>query len=170
MINLNKKGITAVELLVCFVIVSAIVVGMFDLIMNYRNKQQIESINNEVINYVNKLQKDIQDDLIKGHLTTVSNLTSNKYSAVFSFDTPESYQTRITIKPTEGVISYGRTNNVIDYKIPAIADLTISSDSKIEYITSSVTNYLKITIILTHPNFDNEEYSFIITCPVNYTS
>ena len=44
--KLNKKGITSVELLVSFIIVSTIVVGMFNLIMNYRNKEQIEEINN----------------------------------------------------------------------------------------------------------------------------
>ena len=47
--RLNNKGMTAVELLVCFIIVSAIVVSMFNLIMNYRNREQIEEINNEVI-------------------------------------------------------------------------------------------------------------------------
>ena len=68
--RLNNKGMTAVELLVCFIIVSAIVVSMFNLILNYRNKEQIEEINNEVINYANNLQKDIQDDFIKGHLSS----------------------------------------------------------------------------------------------------
>ena len=57
----------------------------------------------------------------------------------------------------------------IDYKLPAIDGLDLSSDSKIEEITSSAVNYLKITIILTHPNFENGEYSFTITCPVNYS-
>ena len=168
--RLNNKGMTAVELLVCFIIVSTIVVSMFNLIMNYRNREQIEEINDEVTNYINNLQKDIQDDLIKGHLVSVDNISEDSYSATFSFDTPESYQSSININPTNGVISYGRVGNVIDYKIPAIADLNLSSDSKIEYVTSSTVNYLKITITLTHPNFDNEEYTFTITCPINYVS
>lgn len=167
--SLNNKGITAVELLVCFIIVSAIVVSMFNLILNYRNKEQIEEINNEVINYANNLQKDIQDDLIKGHLVSVDNITEDGYNATFTFDTEESYQTTLTINPDSGIISYGRVGEVIDYKLPAIADLYLSSDSKIEYIASNAINYLKITITLNHPNFDNEEYTFTITCPINYT-
>ena len=167
--RLNNKGMTAVELLVCFIIVSTIVVSMFNLIMNYRNREQIEEINNEVTTYINNLQKDIQDDLIKGHLVSVDNISDDSYNATFSLDTPDAYQTSLNIDSTNGVISYGSVGNVIDYKLPAIPDLNLSSDSKIEYLTSSEINYLKITIVLTHPNFTNEEYSFIITCPVNYS-
>ena len=50
---LNKKGITSVELLVCFIIISTIVVSMYNLILNYRNREQIEEINNEVVSYAN---------------------------------------------------------------------------------------------------------------------
>ena len=62
--KINNKGITAIELLVCFIIVSVIVVSLFDLIMSYRNREQIEEINNEVVAFSNNLQKVIQDDLI----------------------------------------------------------------------------------------------------------
>ena len=58
--NLNKKGITSVELLVCFIIISTIVVSMYNLILNYRNREQIEEINNEVISYSNNLQEIIR--------------------------------------------------------------------------------------------------------------
>ena len=63
--KLNKKGITSVELLVSFIIVSTIVVSMFNLIMNYRNKEQIEEINNEVISFSNNLQEEIQSDQVR---------------------------------------------------------------------------------------------------------
>ena len=46
---LNKKGITSVELLVCFIIISTIVVSMYNLILNYRNREQIEEINKHAI-------------------------------------------------------------------------------------------------------------------------
>ena len=140
---------------------------MFNLIMNYRNKEQIEEINNEVIAYSNNLQKVIQDDLIKGHLTSVSNVTSDGYSATFTFDNPSSYESSITIKPDEGVISYSKNGDTVDYEIPGIADLMLSPDSSIEYLPAT-NGYLKITIILTHPNFENGTYSFMINCPVNY--
>ena len=162
--KLNNKGITAVELLVSFVIISAIVVSMFDLIMNYRNREQIEEFNNEVISFSNNLQKEIQDDLIKGHLVSVTNLSGDKHKATLVF---ENYQTSIEIKPDLGIISYGTSGNVIDYEIPAIADLTLSPDSSVEYIEAS-NGYLKITIILNHPNFNEETYTFMINSPINY--
>ena len=165
--KLNNKGITAIELLVCFIIVSVIVVSLFDLIMSYRNREQIEEINNEVVAFANNLQKVIQDDLIKGNLVNVTNVGTDGYSATLSFDSPSAYTTTITIKPTEGIISYGRSGDITDYEIPAIADLMLSPNSKIEYLAGA-NGYLKITIVLTHPNFADETYSFMINCPVNY--
>lgn len=166
--RLNNKGMTAVELLVCFIIVSAIVVSMFNLILNYRNREQIEEINNEVINYANVLQKDIQDDLIKGHLRAIMKIADD-YTATFLIEEPTYDFVSLKIDYENGVIKYGSNSDRIDYKLPDIDGLEISSDSKIEEITSSAVNYLKITIILTHPNFENGEYSFTITCPVNYS-
>ena len=165
--SLNKKGITSVELLVCFIIVSTIVVSMYNLILNYRNREQIEEINNEVIAFSNNLQEVIQSDFVMGHLVSVSNVSEDGYSATFTFDTPNSYTTTIKIDPDRGVISYGKSGDVIDYEIPGIVDLMLSSDSKITYIPAS-NGYIKIDIILTHPNFSDETYSFMINCPVNY--
>ena len=164
---LNKKGITSVELLVCFIIVSTIVVSMYNLILNYRNREQIEEVNNEVVSFANSLQEVIQSDFVMGHLVNVTNVSADGYSATFTFDTPNSYTTTIKIDPDRGVISYGRSGEVIDYKIPGIVDLMLSSDSKITYIPAS-NGYVKIDIILTHPNFTDETYSFMINCPVNY--
>lgn len=165
--RLNNKGITSVELLVCFIIVSTIVVSMYNLILNYRNREQIEEVNNEVVAFSNNLQEVIQSDLVMGHLVSVSNVSADSYSATLTFDSPNNYTTTITIKPNEGVISYGKSGDVIDYEIPGIADLMLSPDSSIEYIPAT-NGYLKITIILTHPNFTDETYSFMINCPVNY--
>ena len=165
--RINNKGITSVELLVCFIIVSTIVVSMYNLILNYRNREQIEEINNEVITFSNNLQKDIQDDLINGHLVNVTNVSADGHSATFTFDNPSNYESTITIKPDEGVISYSKNGDTIDYEIPGIADLMLSPDSKIEYFPAT-NGYVKITIILTHPNFEDETYSFMINCPVNY--
>ena len=90
--RINNKGITSVELLVCFIIVSTIVVSMYNLILSYRNREQIEEINNEVISFSNNLQKDIQYDLVNGHLVNVTNVSADGHSATFTFDNPSSYE------------------------------------------------------------------------------
>ena len=164
---LNKKGMTSVELLVSFIIVSTIVVSMYTLILNYHNREQIGEVDNEVTTYANNIQEVIQSDLIMGHLVNVTSVSSDGYSAVLSFDNPTNYTTTLRINPNTGVISYGKDGDVIDYEIPAIADLMLAPESKIEYIPAT-NGYLKITIVLTHPNFEGGTYSFMINCPVNY--
>ena len=42
--RLKNKGMTSIELLVSFVIVAAIVVSLFNVVMNYKTKEQIQSI------------------------------------------------------------------------------------------------------------------------------
>ncbi len=161
---INKKGMTSIELLVSFIIVSIIVVSIFNSIMSYRNKEKVEEIYNEVDSYSNNIQKTIQDDLIMGHLINVNVI--NKDETILTFDNPSNYETKLILNSKEGIISYGKTDNIIDYTIPKIADLTLSTKSKIEYLLDK--NYLKIEIIFNHPNFTNKTYSFIITCPINY--
>ena len=167
MVKLNQKGMTSIELLVCSVIISAIVVSMFDMILNYQNQQQIERIKNEIVSYSNNIQKVIQDDLIKGHLISADNLSADKKSVTLTMNDPSNYQTSLQIKANEGVISYGRLGDVIDYEIPAIADLYLSNDSEIN-VLPGVNGYIEIKIVLNHPNFEDEEYIFTITCPLNF--
>lgn len=70
--KLNNKGMTAVELLITFTILSVVVVGLFDMTLNYKDKEQQESTKSSIIDYENKLEMLIQDDFIKGHLVSVS--------------------------------------------------------------------------------------------------
>lgn len=165
MIKINKKGITSVELLVSFIVVSVVIVGMFSMIMNYKNKEQVEEINNEVITYSNNIQKIINDTFIKEKLSAASITSSNLKQANFTLD---GSNTTLIIKPSDGIISYGYIGNeIIDYEIPNIPDLTLGEESKIEYI-DGVNPWIKITIVLHHPNFENETYMFTITSPIGY--
>lgn len=168
----NQKGMTSIELLVCFVMISGIVVSMFSLIMNYKNKEQIASIQNEVIQYGNNLQKLIQDDLIKKELQNV-NITDDK-SATFAFSL-DSTTTEIKINPSvisdsgeveeRGSIQYGSTGSMLRYDIPNLADLVLTDNSSIVIDGQMV----KITLYLEHPNFE-QPYRIRIICPLNYNS
>lgn len=68
--NLNNKGMTLIELLICFVIVSVIVVALFNTIMNYKTKEQTEDVKKTVIAYKNVITKIIQTDIIKHDLAS----------------------------------------------------------------------------------------------------
>lgn len=70
--KLNNKGMTAVEILVTFVIVVIIVVSMYDSIMTLKNKETVASYKESLVTYKNLLTKEIQDDLIKVGLTAAT--------------------------------------------------------------------------------------------------
>ena len=78
--KLNNKGMTAIEILVTFVIVAIIVVSMYDGILDLKNKETVASYKLSLVTYKNLLTKDIQDDLIKIGLSSVSTtpLANNK--------------------------------------------------------------------------------------------
>ncbi len=55
--RINQKGMTSIELLITFVILSLVVTGMFDVVLNYKDREIIESIRATVVEYDNSLQK-----------------------------------------------------------------------------------------------------------------
>jgi len=63
--KLNNKGMTAIEILVTFVIIVVIVASMYDGIMALRTRETIASYKLSLVTYKNLLTKEIQDDLIK---------------------------------------------------------------------------------------------------------
>lgn len=63
--RLNNKGMTLIEIIVCFVIVVVIVLSILKIINNYKDKQDIESYKSSIITYKNTVTKAIWDDIIK---------------------------------------------------------------------------------------------------------
>lgn len=76
--KLNNKGMTAVEVLVCFVLVVIISVSMYTTVSSYQNKQQIEGFKEKIFTYKNLLTKEINDDLIKDGLVSAKILNFNR--------------------------------------------------------------------------------------------
>lgn len=64
---------TLIEILVCFTLVGIISTMMLSTVMNYRTRQEMESVSLEVIKYKNTITKMVQDDIAKLHLKSVSN-------------------------------------------------------------------------------------------------
>ena len=174
MSGLNNKGFTAVELLVTFVILSFVVTGMFDVALNYKDKEQHESLKSSIMDYESKIQKVIQDDLIIDHLVSVripKNNTTDKLSASFGINNPETnvkYTTNLVIDLTSNKISYGKSGEEVTYSLPEIDNLTINKDkTSIEQLGDEGT-FIKINISLSHPDFTDDELTFSITAPVNF--
>ncbi len=62
--KLNNKGLTAIEVLVSFALISVIIISMFNVINNYKDKEDLESYKTDVTTYKNTLTKTIYDDII----------------------------------------------------------------------------------------------------------
>ena len=69
--KLNSKGITTIEVLLCFAIVVIITSSMYSTISSFNQKRIIEQYKEEITNYKNVLTKTIQDDFIRVGLTHV---------------------------------------------------------------------------------------------------
>ena len=67
--KLNNKGITTVEVLICFVLVVIITVSIYATVSSFNEKKIIEGYKEQIYNYKNLLTQDIQDDFIKIGLT-----------------------------------------------------------------------------------------------------
>lgn len=174
MSGLNNKGFTAVELLVTFVILSFVVTGMFDVALNYKDKEQHESLKSSIMDYESKIQKVIQDDFIIDHLVSVripKNNTTDKLSASFGINNSETnvkYTTNLVIDLTSNKLSYGKSGEEVTYSLPEIDNLTINKDkTSIEQLGDEGT-FIKINISLSHPDFTDDELNFSITAPVNF--
>lgn len=83
--KLNNKGMTSIEILICFIIVAAITVSLFDVVSTYKTKQQIESYKNIVTEYKNSVTKMINDDTIKYKLSSISTPTQDSDSEKITY-------------------------------------------------------------------------------------
>lgn len=70
--KLNNKGMTLVEVVVCFALVTIVLVSMYNTVSVYKTKQNIASYKETVTAYKNLLTKEIQDDLIKKGLVSAN--------------------------------------------------------------------------------------------------
>lgn len=69
--KLNNKGITTIEVLLCFIIVVIIATSMFSTISSFNERRIIEQYKEKVYTYQELLTKEIQDDFILVGLTHV---------------------------------------------------------------------------------------------------
>ena len=69
MMKLNNKGITTIEVIICFVLVVLITLSMYSTISYFNEKRLLESYKEQIYTYKDLLTKEIQDDFIKVGLT-----------------------------------------------------------------------------------------------------
>ena len=196
--RLNNKGITTVEVLICFALVVIITSSMYSTISSFNQKRITEAKKAKIINYKNLLTKEIQDDFIRVGLTHVDykkTIEANSRT-IYTLDcnlrdgtkrkliitqlfTKTSYH--LLGNPNENdeyLIQYGPPDDLVDYPLPNLGTRKNNTTNKIAYDLSinnvlininSDTNVLSIQIGFYHPSFDTR-YGIYIVCPIDYSS
>ena len=189
--KLGSKGMTIVEILVCFVLVGLITVSIYSSISTFNNKKNVESYKEKIYTYKNTLTKIIQDDLIKNGLikasysitTDSSNIDIYTINLSFRDGTSKSLiiKRRLAMDYNEAQVNkYGPKKNdyfmieydQIEYPIPdfgeyendrgeTIKDLRINN-----MIVSTNSNVLTVYIGLYHPDLSTR-YGISLVCPIN---
>ena len=118
--KLNNKGLTAIEILVCFSIISVLVISMLNIVNNYKTKQDNESYKSDIYTYKTTLTDAVYKDIIdnKG----VVSYTKTEYPEI-SDDTEAykvndfSYTITLTYKSGKQSTIYIKNNNrCVKYK------------------------------------------------------
>ncbi len=166
--KLNNRGITTIEILICFVLLAVISTSLYNTVSVYRNKQILESEKEKIYTYKNLLTKEIQDDIIKKRLTgATKSLDDTKLNMSFSDGSSKVLE---VLKDENKIIYDG-----IEYPLPNFGKNSSNGnvlkidvdDCKIE-ITNSP-DFLTINIPFIHPDFGTR-YGILVAAPIGYTS
>lgn len=103
--QLNNRGVTTIEVLMCFVIVVIITVSMYSTISYYNERRILEGYKQKVIEYKNIVTSDIQTDLIRIGLVDVKidrNIDTANAKTTYTVDMTmkDSSQRRLIVEQT----------------------------------------------------------------------
>lgn len=193
--KLNNKGITTIEVLICFILVVIITVSMYATVSGFNEKKIVEGYKEEIYDYKNILTKDIQDDFIKIGLThanyektingdmTVHTVTCNlrdgttRKLVVEQTLASSSYHIGgSTTSDDRFMIKYGPSDDLVEYPLPdlgsykneyghTVQDLSINN----VLISIDDNNVLSIYIGFYHSELATR-YAINIVCPIDYIS
>lgn len=193
MYKLNNKGITTIEVILCFVLIVIITISMYTTISSFNDKRMIEEYKSQVYTYKNGLTKTIQDDLIRVGLAAVfqeyeKDGAKEKYIITFTLKDGNKRlliiekQYALSEYHTSGsdsvddyfMISYGKLNDVVEYPLPDLGGYTNDYNHSVKdlsinniLINISDSNVLTIYIGFYHPELSTR-YAIDIVCPINY--
>ena len=134
--KLNNKGITTIEVIICFILVVTITTSMFATVSSFNQKRIIEQYKEEIYTYKNLLTKEIQDDFIKIGVTTAeykTNVSGSKtihsvncimkdgskrqLIIIQQFSKSEYHPSGSASVNDYYMIKYGATNNFVDISV-----------------------------------------------------
>jgi len=171
--KLNKKGFTVVELVLSFSLVMILAVSMFAVINNYRIKQKKESVKRELVTYINKITKDIYDDIYTYKVKEMSYcgvlgaISNNCVQITFMDDSVKKLKIEKE-KVTEyigstpiSVDSFSIIYDGVRYRNPSPKFASIINDYLLTYVDTSDISYnstiYRIKIRIGHQDLEEEQ-------------
>ena len=182
--KLDNKGMGIIEIVLTFALIMAMVVGMFTIVMNYRDKASLSLKKLEMDTFKNTLTKDIQDDILKlgikeinmdGECNNVNNL-AHCINIVFNDDSEKAFGTsKVDINDIDSTknkylyydgekykltdtlpekIPAGR--NVLDFQSITVEDNNILSTDSIILDNGLKVNIYSIDVYVSHVDFDQD--------------
>lgn len=93
---MNNKGVTVIEILVSFILISILVIGMMNVVYLYRGKINTSNYRKQLITYKNTLTKDIYNDILKKKVYDVKRCEDDERRCIeFTFGlTEDSFVTK----------------------------------------------------------------------------
>lgn len=121
--KLNNKGLTVIELILCFVLLIILVFGMFNVVLDVKDYSETKELEKELISFKNRIIYMVQDDLISKGLKNTSVSCPSSYEKKYSTkclkitfnDNEVKY---LIIEPSSKIINYGTVSSLESYKIP----------------------------------------------------
>lgn len=74
---MNNKGVSVIEILVSFVLISIVLIGMMNVVYLYRGKISTSNYRKQLITYKNKLTRDIYNDINTMKIYSINKCSSN---------------------------------------------------------------------------------------------
>lgn len=120
--KLNNKGLTVVELILCFVLLIILVFSMFNVVVEIKDYSETKELEKDLLAFKNRMIYLVQEDLITYGVKSTSLSCPKGYKEDFSSkclkitfnDNAVKY---LIVEPKEKVIKYG-SSSLEEYKIP----------------------------------------------------
>ena len=175
----NEKGFTVVELILSFTLVMFLAISMFALVNNYKERQQMEALNRDLLNLKTSLTQDIYEDAQKKKVKKINYCLDDDNKIIkrclnieFMDNTEKQLKIdnkAITVNEDGTTFSYDALEFVygnVKYNNPDPKFISIVPDDILTYTTNGEIEYgtiYKISIKLRHQDIVNDYIIEIIT-------
>ncbi len=134
MIHLNNKGMTSIEVLISFIIVSSITITLFDLVTSYKTKQQVESYKSKINEYKSSITKVINDDIVKYGLAGISSMNQTNDTEKSTYKITLYFEKNTINKNNNCSSNYAANGCHKTLQVVKYSDSSTTINSKVDYI------------------------------------